>query len=93
MKTKPYKQGTYLVSKEELEKDDPEMAVWKVDGPTLLRKYKPYSENGRTMYKKSDIYKAWFPQYRETFAVAPVVNRGNGKWDVRLELLKNKIAY
>ncbi|GLV35800.1 uncharacterized protein CBL_01048 [Carabus blaptoides fortunei] len=82
----PFKPGEFVVIKTELGEEYP--AIWRVDGKTLLQKYEPFEQNGKTLYRNISTYTSWTAENKKLYVPVPVRFKAQNQLETIVEFLR-----
>ncbi|KAK6630219.1 hypothetical protein RUM43_015012 [Polyplax serrata] len=83
------KTGEFVVMKSDLHEEYP--PIWRIDGKTLLQKYEPFDENGKTLYRNISTYSGWTAQNRHIYVTVPVRFRVQSRMETIVELMRDEM--
>ncbi|XP_071450977.1 uncharacterized protein [Hetaerina americana] len=67
-----FKEGTFVVLKSELKKNEAKSIIWKLDTHLLMQKFLPSEKDGKIIHVSTNLYAGWAKAERDTYLVAPV---------------------
>lgn len=67
-----FKEGTFVVLKSELKKNEGKAIIWKLDSHLLMQKFLPSEKDGKIIHVSTNLYAGWAKSERKTYLVAPV---------------------
>nr|CAD7438022.1 unnamed protein product [Timema bartmani] len=85
----PFKSGEFVVMKSDLNEEYP--PIWRIDGKTLLQKYEPFDQNGKTLYRNISTYSGWTPQNRHIYQQVPVKFRVQNRLETIVEFMRTEM--
>ncbi|KAL0268190.1 UNVERIFIED_CONTAM: hypothetical protein PYX00_010223 [Menopon gallinae] len=80
------KTGEFVVMKSDLHEEYP--PIWRIDGKTLLQKYEPFDDNGKTLYRNISTYSGWTTQNKHMYVTVPVRCRVQSRMETIVELMR-----
>ncbi|KAL3266755.1 hypothetical protein HHI36_010915 [Cryptolaemus montrouzieri] len=86
----PFKPGEFVVIKADLKQEWP--PIWRVDGKTLLQKYEPFEQDGKTLYRNISTYTSWTPESKKQYMSVPVKFKSQSQLEIIVEFLKSEIT-
>jgi hypothetical protein len=92
-----FQQGTHLLRREDLKKEEAERLLWKVHDKHLIRRLDPEHLDNQIVYRKTDNYVGWKSQDRHLYTPIRVTTMGRKgrnrvvqpNWDI-VETLANE---
>nr|CAD7262086.1 unnamed protein product [Timema shepardi] len=81
--------GEFVVMKSDLNEEYP--PIWRIDGKTLLQKYEPFDQNGKTLYRNISTYSGWTPQNRHIYQQVPVKFRVQNRLETIVEFMRTEM--